>query len=133
MSPPLASGGGRFPANRATPVPCGTGVIRGKSLAGRRVPAALRSAATTLGRTAGTTREAGAKTAWPVRPRSCSGAPCVQRFPPRAGQGGIMESEIADEELADLEDPARAPVRRVLDQDPTREPIRLLSPRTPLC
>ena len=44
-----------------------------------------------------------------------------------------MESEIADEELADLEEPARAPVRRVLDQDTIREPIRLLNPRTPLC
>jgi CBS domain-containing protein len=44
-----------------------------------------------------------------------------------------MDSEIADEELADLEEPARAPVRRVLDQDTIREPIRLLNPRTPLC
>ena len=44
-----------------------------------------------------------------------------------------MDSEIADEELADLEEPARAPVRRVLDQDTIREPIRLLSPRAPLC
>jgi CBS domain-containing protein len=44
-----------------------------------------------------------------------------------------MDSEIADEELAELEEPARAPVRRVLDQDTIREPIRLLSPRTPLC
>src|SRR5262249_7476001 len=58
---------------------------------------------------------------------------CVQRCRPRAGHGGIMDSEIADEELADLEDPAGAAVRRVLDQDPIREPIRLLSPRTPLC
>ena len=44
-----------------------------------------------------------------------------------------MDSEIADEELADLEEPARATVRRVLDQDTIREPIRLLSPRAPLC
>jgi len=44
-----------------------------------------------------------------------------------------MDSEIADEELAELEEPARAAVRRVLDQDTIREPIRLLSPRAPLC
>jgi CBS domain-containing protein len=44
-----------------------------------------------------------------------------------------MESEIADEELADLEEAARPAVRRVLDQDTIQEPIRLLNPRTPLC
>ena len=44
-----------------------------------------------------------------------------------------MDSEIADEELADLEEAARPAVRRVLDQDTIQEPIRLLSPRMPLC
>ena len=44
-----------------------------------------------------------------------------------------MESEIADEELAGLEEPERSGARRVLDQDTIREPIRLLSPRSPLC
>src|SRR5262249_21505228 len=42
-----------------------------------------------------------------------------------------MEAEIADEEVAALEE--RPGARRVLDQDTIREPLRLLSPRTPLC
>ena len=44
-----------------------------------------------------------------------------------------MDSEIADEELAGLEEPERPGARRVLDQDTIREPIRVLSPRAPLC